>query len=214
MSNETQSQRAEHNRHPITLREIARFIQEDLSKCDEHNLHWVAVIDESSVQPVAEALWTQQHADSLLQVVVANGHSEGMLLHVMAQPNRYEPAHLLPLIRVKLLCGHDRAFAAARDLSKLLRSEAFEQLVADRAQPVKHQVHVDEVRGEQIWIETCNNQGWNESSQIVHLEGFLREKALFGEFASHAEKAAEEENGDGIQEVMDYGLGSGHSARD
>ncbi len=44
------------------------------------------------------------------------------------------------------------------------------------------------------WEEICNEQGWNENSQIIHLEGFLREKGLFGEFVQYAQVAADEEN--------------------
>lgn len=48
--------------------------------------------------------------------------------------------------------------------------------------------------GESVWQDICNQQGWNESSQIIHLEGFLRDKGLFGEFAAYAEVVAKEEN--------------------
>lgn len=49
--------------------------------------------------------------------------------------------------------------------------------------------------GEQRWTRACNQQGWNEASQIIHLEGFIREKGLFDELAAYAEMAAAEENG-------------------
>jgi len=60
-----------------------------------------------------------------------------------------------------------------------------------------------EMTGEQRWASTCNQQGWNETSQITHLEGFLRDKGLFGEFAAYAEEAASEENGDQRQAILE-----------
>lgn len=49
---------------------------------------------------------------------------------------------------------------------------------------------------ESRWADLCNAQGWNESSQIVHLEGFLRDEGLFKRFVDYAETAAAEENAD------------------
>lgn len=64
---------------------------------------------------------------------------------------------------------------------------------------------------EQRWEQVCNRQGWNEESQIVHLEGFLREKGLFAEFAAYAEQAGEEENGDRRVDVLE---GVGYSFKE
>ena len=50
-------------------------------------------------------------------------------------------------------------------------------------------------KGETSWINLCGDQGWNEVSQIIHLEGFIRDKGLFAEFAAYAQAAANEENG-------------------
>lgn len=47
--------------------------------------------------------------------------------------------------------------------------------------------------GEQRWIDAVNKQSWNDASQIVHLEGFLRDEGLFDKFAAYAERAAAEE---------------------
>lgn len=49
---------------------------------------------------------------------------------------------------------------------------------------------------ESQWAALCNEQGWNESSQIIHLEGFLRDNGLFPRFVAFAEAAAAEENSD------------------
>lgn len=47
------------------------------------------------------------------------------------------------------------------------------------------------------WQNICDEQGWNESSQLEHLEGFIRERGLFVDFAAYAEAAAAAENDDG-----------------
>lgn len=39
-----------------------------------------------------------------------------------------------------------------------------------------------------------NAQGWSEDSQIIHLEGFIRQRGLFGHLVEYAQAAAEEEN--------------------
>ena len=47
---------------------------------------------------------------------------------------------------------------------------------------------------ESQWANLCNEQGWNEASQIIHLEGFLRDQGLFPKFVAYAEAVAAEEN--------------------
>ena len=56
----------------------------------------------------------------------------------------------------------------------------------------QHHEHLSEQR----WQALCNAQGWNEASQIIHLEGFLRQSALFAQFSEYAEAAAMQENAD------------------
>lgn len=46
---------------------------------------------------------------------------------------------------------------------------------------------------ERRWHRICNTLGWSPESQIVHLEGFLRERGLMGAFAEYAAQAANEE---------------------
>lgn len=54
--------------------------------------------------------------------------------------------------------------------------------------------HETSAAAESRWMELCNEQGWNEASQVVHLEGFLRDNNLLQRFVSYAESAAAEEN--------------------
>lgn len=54
-----------------------------------------------------------------------------------------------------------------------------------------------QIEGETRWVTCCNNQGWNAGTQILHLEGFIRDQGLFDKFADYAEAAAKEENEEG-----------------
>ncbi len=53
-----------------------------------------------------------------------------------------------------------------------------------------------EDQAETDWASICNEQGWDDASQIIHLEGFLRDRGLFAEFATYAAASAREENMD------------------
>lgn len=52
----------------------------------------------------------------------------------------------------------------------------------------------DNVKGEKDFTNTCDDQGWNEESQLFLLKEFLKKKNLFRKFAAYAKKAAKEEN--------------------
>ncbi len=119
--------------NPIHLREIGGVIQKQLEKSPEHDVHWVTVTGENSMDNEPTRVWTDELANCLLQVAVRQGNSEGMLLYVQALPNRYEPDRLETLFTIKLLCGHDQSHLAARDLGRFLNSSEFESLVAGRA---------------------------------------------------------------------------------
>lgn len=92
---------------PVYLRDIAHDLERTLLRDPESAVHWVAVVNEPDTFGPPTSLW--EHDDCLLQVSLAQGHSEGMLVYVFAQANRYQPDQLVPLLRVKLLCGVERA---------------------------------------------------------------------------------------------------------
>lgn len=115
---------------PLALRAIASALTNHLQACPDNDLHWVSVIGEDSVCPTPTRAWNQELRDSLLHVSVSDGWSEGTLLHVYAQRNRYQPELLNPLFRIKLLCGHRRAFVAAGQVWEFLQSPAFAELTA------------------------------------------------------------------------------------
>lgn len=92
---------------PVYLRDIAQDLERTLLRDTECAVHWIAVVDEPNSFGAPTRLW--EHDDCLLQVSLAHGHSEGMLVYVYAQANRYKPGEIVPLLRIKLLCGVERA---------------------------------------------------------------------------------------------------------
>jgi hypothetical protein len=46
---------------------------------------------------------------------------------------------------------------------------------------------------EERWGDLCNERKWDETTQIIHLEGFIREEGLFPQFTAFAELCAKEE---------------------
>lgn len=110
---------------PAYLRQLGQLIERHLFK-GETSLHWVAVVGEDSVQKIPERMWA--HDDHLLLVTVAPGHSEGALLYVNAQANRYKPEAIEPLFRIKLLCGPHAAFDEAKAVWDCINSKEFAHL--------------------------------------------------------------------------------------
>ena len=92
---------------PVYLRDIARDLEHVLSRDPECAVHWIAVVDEPNSFGAPTCIW--EHDDHMLQVGLTEGNSEGMLIYVHAQASRYKPAELVPLLRIKVLCGVERA---------------------------------------------------------------------------------------------------------
>lgn len=80
-------------------------------------------------------------------------------------------------------------FRAADELHDL-----YEQCKAEREEAAEVEAVADSMAAEGQWERICNEQGWNEASQIVHLEGFIRQRGLFPDFAAYAAEAQREEN--------------------
>ena len=91
----------------VYLLTIAQDLERTLQKDPECCVQWVSVIDEPSSFGPPTREW--KYDDFILQVSLAQGNSEGMLVYVFAQADRYKPADLVPLLRIKLLCGPARA---------------------------------------------------------------------------------------------------------
>lgn len=67
-----------------------------------------------------------------------------------------------------------------------------------------------EHQAEKDWQALCGKQGWTGESQIIHLEGFLRDAGLLAQFVAYARAVADEENA----EVAEFtAVGSGTYSR-
>ena len=55
--------------------------------------------------------------------------------------------------------------------------------------------------GEADWVATVNAQGWDDQSEIVHLEGFIRDMGLMPALAAYAATVAKEENRDDVDDL-------------
>lgn len=69
--------------------------------------------------------------------------------------------------------------------------------------PSSEVVHGNPSEGIAQWNATVNDQGWNEASQIIHLEGFIREQGLTEALAGYAKQVAMEENQPNIGDVVE-----------
>jgi len=112
----------------VYLRTIARRLEEHMLRQPASSVHWVSVVDEPNTFGPPSQAWTQ--GDCLLQVGLVEGNSEGMLIYVHAQPSRYAPAELVPLLRVKVLCGPAMAAQEVLTVWNWLHSQEFAELVA------------------------------------------------------------------------------------
>lgn len=85
---------------PLMARTVARALTDHL-EISNTSIHWVNVVGEDSLKPMAEKRWPDN--DPLLNVMLCQGFSEGMLVYVMAQASRYKPDELTPLLQIKML---------------------------------------------------------------------------------------------------------------
>lgn len=115
------------------LRTIARALQKHLQQNAESCVEWISVHGEAGLDAPGR-VWTYDGAtaldESLLQVSLAQGYSEGMLIFVHAQPDRYKPGSLDTLMTLKLLCSPARAAKEIEPIWLWLNSKEFHDLVA------------------------------------------------------------------------------------
>jgi hypothetical protein len=79
--------------------------------------------------------------------------------------------------------------------------EAWEHLVAEAAKRlgVEPVTHESERAAQLAWNNVVNRMGWNDQSEILHLESFIQSKGLMGELAKYAETVAKEEDSFGTE---------------
>jgi hypothetical protein len=140
-----------------------------------------------------------------------------------ATSNKYD-AKTIHGRAARLLARHTQ-MGFTKDGKPMVIDQAFELVAAEegyrnqhelRAAAQKKPADVDanaiaqaELAGRDLWHDACNRLGWNEQSQILHLEGFLANKGLLAEFGAYAEEAAKEEEGfvddvlPGLEEVLE-----------
>ncbi|KVP17276.1 hypothetical protein [Burkholderia ubonensis] len=107
-------------------------------------------------------------------------------------------------IRASRLLARHNAMGFTKNGKPMVIDQAFELVAAEEGHRNQHVLRamLDDPKaaaaaesvGRQQWHAACNRMGWNEESQIVHLEGFLAEKGLLAEFGAYAQAAAEEED--------------------
>lgn len=112
-----------HEKKPVFLRDIGYALEKTMNAQPDTSLHWVAVVGEDSVQRVPTKLW--HFNEEMIQVGVVQGNSEGSLIYVHAQNNRYAPDQVTVLFRIKLLCSAKHAFKEAKVVYEFFESKEF-----------------------------------------------------------------------------------------
>jgi hypothetical protein len=127
-----------------------------------------------------------------------------------ATSNKYD-AKTIHGRATRLLARHTQ-MGFTKDGKSMVIDQAFELVAAEEGYRNQHELRaaaqkqkpadIDvnaiaqaEKAGRDQWHDACNRLGWNEESQIVHLEGFLADKGLMAEFGAYAQEAAQEEEG-------------------
>lgn len=128
---EARSPRLATGRKPVFLRDIAHPLERHLNSLEGCSIHWVGVVGEDSITPAPTRRWL--YDDHLLQFSFTEGNSEGMLIYVHAQADRYKPADLIPLLRLKMLCGRAGIHDELRRVHTWFESEAFASIVSQPA---------------------------------------------------------------------------------
>jgi hypothetical protein len=82
------------------LRTVGRALTRHL-EVNNTSIHWINVVGEDSMKNVPEKRWPDN--DPQLNLMLCQGHSEGMLVYVMAQNSRYKPDEAKALLQIKML---------------------------------------------------------------------------------------------------------------
>lgn len=115
--------------------------------------------------------------------------------------------------RAARLMARANAMGFTKNGKPMVIDQAFELVAAEEGHRNQHAlrasmvdsktVAVAEKEGRDQWLATCLRLGWNEESQILHLQGFLADKGLMAEFGAYAQAAAKEELSLGAEEPSD-----------
>jgi len=86
---------------PLYARTVARALTQVLEDSNT-TVHWVNVVGESSLDTMPSKVWPTT-TTPMFNVMVQDGWSEGTLLYVYAQEDRYKPQEVTPLLQIKML---------------------------------------------------------------------------------------------------------------
>ena len=112
-----QSLHGRNEREPLMSRTVARALTHHL-EASNTSIHWVNVVGEDSLKNVAEKRWPDN--DPQLNLMLCQGHSEGMLVYVMAQDSRYRPEEAKPLLQIKMLGGYTTVLSEMAEIWKFM----------------------------------------------------------------------------------------------
>lgn len=93
-------------KNKLFVRSVARALNAYLRSM-QADAHWVRVIGEDSLANEPTALWPSD-IDPMLNVLIQDGRSEGCIVCIYAQPDRYQPQSMIPLVGLKFLCDKRR----------------------------------------------------------------------------------------------------------
>lgn len=85
---------------PILLRSVAKALEGHLLRpeaMDYSNLHWISVEGEECLSRPAKAVADDFFERNIILAALSHGHSEGSLIHVYAQADRYDRAAVVPI---------------------------------------------------------------------------------------------------------------------
>lgn len=92
---------------------LARTVAQAMTRFLERNetsIHWVQVIGEDSLVTKPSKAWPVVN-DPMFNLMIQDGWSEGMLVYIYAQVDRYKPEEVVPVLRIKMLAGRKGVFS-------------------------------------------------------------------------------------------------------
>lgn len=92
----------------VVLSHLGEMLRKHLNANEETGVEWVSVVGEDSMAPPMKTLPARTLERAMWNILVQQGWSEGTLLYVSAQADRYKPEAQEVLFRIKVLCGIKR----------------------------------------------------------------------------------------------------------
>lgn len=87
---------------PIFVRTVAYALGLHLRNM-QLDAHWIHAVGEDTLAP-PKARWPIE-VDPMLNVMIQDGRSEGCIVCIYAQPDRYMAQQVIPLVGMKFLCN-------------------------------------------------------------------------------------------------------------